>query len=466
MRIQLGKIRRKDEMIKMLSIAIAAVSMLVGANAGAAVSEDQVARLGKDLTPIGAERAGNAEGTIPEWTGGITKPPEGWTPDQPRPDIYAKDPILFSIDASNVDQYADKLSVGQIELIKRYKGYRMDIYATHRPCAFPEWIYERSKKNAREAKLDKDNVFLVDGWGPFLFPIPKTGAELIWNHTNGYNGNGKIEYNAIIVPTKSGDFTTVTEKAVFFPLQGNPEITSIEQADGIATYFFLEKLGPARLAGEIILVHELVNGDRRAWLYNPGQRRVRRAPTVAYDNPIVATESLMVNDQARGMNGILDRFDFKLIGKKEMYIPYDNWKIYGADQSKTYEEMFGPQYPIREMHRYELHRVWVVEATVRKGKRHLFSKRVFYIDEDSWVIAVEDIYDQRGGLWRVMEQWPVLAWEVPTCTADGSYSYDLVAGRYVADRVKTHEPPQEYNVIEKLNAADFTPDAIRNRGKR
>jgi len=448
----------------MISVSLA---LLAGA-AAAKVGQDEAAHLGKDLTPIGAERAGNAEGTIPEWTGGVTKPPPGWTPDQPRPDLYADDPILFSIDASNVDQYADKLSPGQIELIKRYEGYRMDIYPTHRPCAFPQWVYENSKINAVESTLDDDHVFLTNGWNPFLFPIPKSGAEVVWNHTAGFIGLGKIENNAIIVPTKSGDFTVVTEQARYFPFFGDPNVHTLEEAKGITSYFLLEKIGPARLAGEIILVHELVNGDRRAWLYNPGQRRVRRAPTVAYDNPIVATESLMVNDQGRLINGILDRFDFKLVGKKEMYIPYDDFRIYGADQSKTYEEIFGAKYPRRDLHRYELHRVWVVEGTLRPGKRHLFSKRVLYLDEDSWVATVEDIYDARGGLWRVMEEWPVLAWEVPTCTADGSYSYDLVAGRYVADRTKVHEPVQDYLARQKglVDPQEFTPDAIRRRGKR
>jgi len=445
-------------------VALATVLTFIVGNAGAIAPDEEISKLGNALTPVGAERAGNANGTIPEWTGGITSPPDGWTWKEPRPDPFANEKPLFTIDKSNYLDHANKLTPGQIELIKRYEGYSMNIYPTHRTCAYPEWVYERTKKNAGRAKLDANDVYLTDGWGPFLFPIPQSGAEVIWNHTMGYLGDGMIGYNAIITPTKSGKFTVVHELDRIFPVFGDPNIDSIEDANGIGSYFLQEKLGPARLAGEVILVHELLNEKRRAWMYNPGQRRVRRAPTVAYDNPIVATESLMANDQARLFNGELDRFDFKLIGKKELYIPYNNFALDISDLS--YEEIFGNRYPRRDLFRYELHRVWVVEATVREGKRHLFNKRVFYLDEDSWTAVAEDIYDKRGEIWRVMEQWPKLVWEVPTCAKDGSLSYDLVAGRYVADRQKTHEPPTNWQAAPLFNPAMFTPDALRRMGRR
>lgn len=470
-RMATGK-RRSDAMRKVMGIAtlvgvaFTATLLIYASAASAKAPEDQIARLGKDLTPVGAEQAGNAAGTIPAWEGGMSEPPEGWTTDQKRPNPFADEKPLFIINRDNVDEYKDQITVGQMELIKRYDGYEMHVYPTHRTCAFPQWVYDRTKKNAGRSQLDADDVYLVEGWGPFLFPIPNTGAEAMWNHTLGYTGDGKIGYNAIIVPTKGGRFTVVHERDQFFPLFGDERIDTIEDAKGIATYFMIEKLGPARLAGEVVLIHEMVNEKRRAWLYNPGQRRVRRAPTVAYDNPIVATESLMTNDQARLFNGELDRFDFKLLGKREMYIPYNNFALDITDLS--YKEIFGPKYPRRDLIRYELHRVWVVEATVREGKRHLFSKRTLYLDEDSWTAVTEDIYDKRGQIWRVMEQSPRLAWEAPTCTADGSFNFDLVAGRYVADRQKTHEPLQNWTarsdgLVEKDS---FMPDSLRRKGKR
>jgi hypothetical protein len=461
--------RRRAEATGAACIALAtALALALAATAAwAKAPEDQVARLGKDLTPVGAERAGNADGTIPEWTGGVTAPPPGWKPGDPRVDPFKDDAKLFSIDASNVDQYADKLAPGQIELIKRYQDFRLDVYPTRRSCAFPDWIYEKTRHNARVAHLDEDNIYLEEGWNGVLFPIPNNGAEVIWNHTTTFFGRGKIEYNAIIVPTKSGAIVPVKERAIYDAHIHDPNLSSLKEAKGRMCSFLLETLSPPRVAGELILVHEMANEPRRAWIYNPGQRRVRRAPTVAYDNPVAGAESLITNDQGRMFNGMLDRFDWKLLGKKEMYILYNNFRI-NNDRSLKYTEFMGAQYPRRDIFRYELHRVWVVEATVKEGKRHLFSKRVFYLDEDSWGANHEDIYDRRGGLWRIMEGGPKLIAKLPTCIQDGTFSYDLAAGRYVADRIKTQEPEADWLAGQegRIDPNIFKPDSLRRMGRR
>jgi len=211
----------------------------------------------------------------------------------------------------------------------------------------------------------------------------------------------------------------------------------------------------------------MVNDQRRAWLYNPGQRRVIRAPTVGYDNPLAGTESLMTNDQVRLFNGIIDRFDWKLVGKQELYVPYNAFNI-NYSRGITYKEMFGPEYPKRDLIRYELHRVWVVEATRKPDTRHVFSKRVLYLDEDSWTALVEDIYDDAGKLWRTMEGLMVPIAEVPTCNLDGTFSFDLVAGRYVADRVRAEEPEDDWLAGRegRIPQGIYTPDALRRQGLR
>jgi len=433
----------------------------------AAVSAEEAARLGRDLTPVGAERAGNAEGTIPAWTGGITEPPPGWKPGDPRVDPFAKDAMLFSIDQSNVAKYADKLSPGQVALIRQYDGYRMEVYPTHRSCGYPDWVYEATLKNATTARLDEDQVYLASGWHPVLFPLPSNGAEAIWNHQYAFFTEGKIEYYATLTPTSSGDMTPTRLKFTYDTRMFNPKWKSFEEAQGRSASVLLDRFGPPVLAGQVVLVHEMVNDQRRAWLYNPGQRRVLRAPTVGYDNPLAGTESLMTNDQVRLFNGIIDRFDWKLVGKQELYVPYNAFKI-NFSRDMTYKEMFGPRYPRRDLVRYELHRVWVVEATRKPGQRHVFSKRVFYLDEDSWTALVEDIYDDAGKLWRVMEGLMVPIAEVPTCNMEGSFSYDLVAGRYVADRVSAEEPADDWLAGRegRIPQGIYTPDALRRQGLR
>ena len=174
---------------------VAALCALTADGALAAVSEAEAARLGKDLTPVGAERAGNKDGSIPAWTGGITQPPAGWKVGQKRINPFKADKPLYSIDAGNVDKYKDKLSEGQVALVKTLKGYRMDVYPTRRSCGFPDFVYERTKVNAKEARL------AANGWGlekamgaAVVFPMPSNGAEAVWNHKLRYMGEGRAEY--------------------------------------------------------------------------------------------------------------------------------------------------------------------------------------------------------------------------------------------------------------------------------
>jgi len=447
-------------------LLVTAAGLLLFATA-AASDEREIARLGQDLTPVGAERAGNESGTIPAWTGGLAGSPPDWKVGDQRLDPFADDAPLFSIDASNVDVHAEKLSPGQIALIQRYDGYRMDVYPTRRSCAFPDWIYEATRRNAESARLDADQVYLKKGWHPFLFPLPRNGAEAIWNHMFAFLSKGKIEFYAIVVPTRFGDMTPVREKFVYLGRMYDPAFESLEAAEGRVASAMLERLAPPRLAGQVFLVHEMVNEERRAWAYNPGQRRVRRAPTVAYDNPLAGTEGLMTNDQVRMFNGIIDRFDWKIVGKRELYVPYNTFRV-NHSKDLRYREILGPRYPRRDLIRYELHRVWVVEATLKAGRRHVFGRRVFYLDEDSWLAVTQDLYDRKGNLWRVMEGMHVPIAEVPTCALDGTFSYDLVAERYVADRIKTEEPADDWLAGRegRVSEAIFTPDALRRMGRR
>ena len=83
----------------------------------------------------------------------MTQVPAGWKPGHLDP--FKDDKPAFSIDASNVDKYADKLSAGQLALFKAYKGYRMDVYPTRRTCPVPDFVAAQTKKNATAAKIPR-----------------------------------------------------------------------------------------------------------------------------------------------------------------------------------------------------------------------------------------------------------------------------------------------------------------------
>jgi Protein of unknown function (DUF1329) len=454
-----------SSMLRCLFAAAAALAW--AATAGAGPSEEQIARLGKDLTPVGAERAGNADGTIPAWTGGVTTAPAGWKPGDTRPDLFADDKVLFTIDASNVDRYADRLAAGQIALIKRYDGYRMNVYKTHRSCALPEEYYEAAKQNARTASVD-EQCFLEGGIREPLFPLPQNGCEAIWNGSRarfeGQVGADKVAVQAIV--TRGGDYyLSRTQERQYFKIY-DPKIKTFDGLEGWATKTIALTLSPAKQAGEITLVNVTIDGHLNTWLYNPGQRRVRRAPNFVYDNPVPAWDGLVNIDQVNGYVPPMDRYQWKLLGKKEMYIPYDAARI--RSKNLKYSEIIGPRYPQRDLLRYELHRVWVVEADLRPDQRHMMPKRVFYMDEDTWAIVHSDNYDKHGELFRISEHHPEVIWELPSCLPTTSFYYDLPSGRYVAADLQNEEPEEDYLAGNKGLVTDdgFTPDAMRRMGRR
>lgn len=447
-------------------IAAAMVAAFAAAGALAAATDQEVARLGKDLTPVGAVRAGNKEGTIPEWKGGDLKAPAGWKVGQKRPDPYAADRKLFSIDASNVDKYADKLSPGQVAVVKALKGYRMDVYPTRRTCGFPDFVYERTRTNAKEAKL------AANGWGlekaigaAILFPIPKTGAEAIFNHKVRYMGEGRIEYYSSIF-SNVRDFTPLAQDQWTIVPIHDPKSKGAEDVKGVEMKLLNEVVSPPARTGELILAHWFFNKTSDAWLYFPGQRRVRRAPSFAYDNPIPGYENLETVDQYPMFAGAMDRYNWKLVGKQEMYIPYNSYGL--IDKSRKYKDIYGHEYVNRDLMRYELHRVWKVEATLKEGMRHLFAKRVFFLDEDSWAMMVADLYDAQDKIWRVQESSIYPAWEIPACVGQEFVSYDLNIGRYIAENATQERPETDWLAGRegRIDGKKFNPDELRRHGER
>ncbi|MDH3924904.1 MAG: DUF1329 domain-containing protein, partial [Xanthomonadales bacterium] len=444
----------------------ACIGLAVGmGQAWAGAKPDQVNRLQEDLTPMGSERAGNADGTIPEWTGGITSPPAGYSPGDHHPNPWPEDKPLFRIDGTNYQQYADKLSVGQQATFAKYPDtYYMDVYQSRRSTSFPEHIYEMTAKNAATARLAENGEGVLDAAEGFPFPFPENAYELMWNHKLKYKGVGGTRYNTQIAPTANGSFSVTVIREELLGLYYKRGVT-IADINNILLYFFQEVESPARLAGNILLVHETLNQQelaRQAWIYNPGQRRVRRAPNVAYDNPGTASDGLRTNDMTDMFNGAMDRFDWKVIGKQEMYIPYNS---YGAHaEGVTPDDFVRPGHLNPELMRYELHRVWVVEANLKDGMRHINPKRTFYLDEDSYQIVLIDHYDARGQLWRASEGHCINYYDVPTYWSTIEAHYDLQSGRYVAQGFDNTMPVNTFNV--EMQPGQFTPQALRTRGRR
>ena len=431
----------------------------------AEIPADQVARLGNDLTPLGGERAGNEDGTIPPWEGGLTQPPAGYQPGQYYIDPFLNETAKFTITANNMDQYTDKLTEGHKALLKTYSdSFKMHVYPTHRTAAAPQRIYDATKQIATTAMLTPDGNGVENAVIGIPFPIPKNGLEAIWNHFLRWRTDYVDRKIIQAAPTRSGDYTIV-QFSDQFNLVYSQEGMTTDKLKNLIGYFRQEVTAPARLAGGITLVHETLNQNkenRKAWVYNPGQRRVRRAPNIAFDNPGTASDGMRTNDQFDMYNGSPERYDWKLVGKKEMYVPYNNYKL--QDPSLKYSDILKPLHINQEYARYELHRVWVVDATLKQGARHLYKRRTFYIDEDSWQILVVDQYDNRDQMWRVSEGFAMNYYNVPNLWTSLEVHTDLQAGRYLAIGLFNESTPYNFDVT--FDAGDFTPAALRRAGIR
>lgn len=447
------------------SLLSAVIGLTVVGSAHAGAKPDQVDRLGKDLTPMGSIRAGNADGTIPEWTGGITKPVAGYKEGGHHPDPFADDKILFTITADNYKNYLEHLTAGQVAMFKRYpKTFKMNVYPTRRSASFPQRIYDKTKENGKTGVLVGSGEGVANVAEGFPFPFPENAYELMWNHKLKYKGTGGVRYNNQITPTVGGDYTLIRLREEFFGKYYIPGNT-IEDINNILLFFYQVIEAPARLAGQVLLVHETMNQKetpRQAWVYNPGQRRVRRAPNVAYDNPGTASDGLRTNDMTDMFNGAMDRFDWKLTGKKEIYVPYNSYKAH-SDQVQV-KELVQPGHLNPDYMRYELHRVYVIEASLKEGVRHINSRRTFYLDEDSYQILLADHYDNRGKLWRFSEGHSINYYEVPLFWSTVEVHHDLESGRYLAVGLDNQD---KMNVFHSpLSESNYTPAALRKRGRR
>jgi hypothetical protein len=452
------------------SLKFAAAMLLASSASLAAVTEQDAARLGAQLTPMGGEKAANADGSIPAWTGGIKSPADAgfpnYRPGQHHPDPYASDKPLFTITPANMGQYADKLTEGHKRLLQTYKGtYKMVVYPTHRSAAFPQRIYDATKRIATTATLTANGNGVTGAVEGVPFPIPTQGVEVFWNHVLRYRADTGARSFGQAPVTASGAYTLVKFKDEFLFRYMNPGVTEAS-LDNVIIYFIQETVAPARYAGEVLLVHETLDQskeNRRAWVYNPGQRRVRRAPNVAFDNPGTNSDNLRTSDQYDMYNGSPQRYDWKLVGKKEIYVPYNSYRL--NSNTVKYADLLKKNHINQDLARYELHRVWVVDSTLKAGISHVYSRRTLYVDEDSWQILAVDCYDRRGQLYRVQEGHVINYYEVPNLWTTLELVMDLSNGRYLALGLQNEEP-RSYDFTIKRTPADYQPNALQRRGVR
>ena len=410
------------------TLLIASVAAL-SCSAQAAVTAEEAKALGTTLTEFGAIKAGNKEGTIPAYTGGLTKAPAGFKPGSGFwANPFPGEKPLFRIDAKNVDQHADKLSEGQKHLIKKYPAYYLDVYPTHRTAAYPAKVLAATLRNATTCRANQDYTVVDTACrGGMPFPIPKTGYEVMWNLLLRYAGDT--------------DMTTTSHHSWLVDSTGRPTMTSDQFTRTESPYYQVDlkdrdpqmfwrtysvTKAPARKSGQFSMLTDYLDMDakpRRAASYTPGQRRVKLAPEFTYDTPVSELGGATFFDELFLFSGKMDRFDFKLVGKKEMYLPYNNYVHYS--ECKDEAQFSGAPHLNPACERWELHRAWVVEAKLKPGQRHSYSRRMYYLDEDGSGAGMFDAFDQGGVIYRAMVNMMIQLYDLPSPYAVKSATYDF-----------------------------------------
>ena len=435
---------------------------LLAASAGATVSSDEAAKLKTTLTPFGAEKAGNADGSIPAWTGGYTTAIPGFKNGGRRGDPFASEKPLYTITAENMAQYASRLTDGTQALLKKYpKTFRVDVYKTHRTAAAPQWVYDNTFKNATSARLDGEVV--KGAFGGIPFPVPKSGKEIVANNDLHWRGEAWAADFRGYLGTATGQRVLSVEGVGDFQMpyyaQGQDD-----KFNGDYWLIRLVNSGPPVRAGEAITGRQNLDQDKtQVWVYLTGQRRVRKLPNACCDTPTPATSGVASFDEVDVLSGRTDRFDWKIVGKQEMLIPYNSNRLHTPtkDSDVLMANHLNPDHV-----RWELHRVWVIESTLKPGQRHQAPKGRYYIDEDTWVAVLGDRWDANGQLWKTLWAHPVVMPDLPATTPQQQWGFnDLLSGAWYASGV-VNERAQHYRIVPRWADGFFTPDAMAGEGVR
>lgn len=442
---------------------------LVASAAMADVPANVANRLGQDLTPMGAEKAGSSAG-VGSWSGqridgsALLQGYDGGA----LPNPYASDKPLYTITAANAGDYDAQLTTGQKAMLATYPDtFKLNVYESRRSCTYPDFVYKAAKRNAEVGKVVDGGNGISESIMASPFPIPSSALEIVWNHTLRYRGERVARDFNYAAPTASGDYTlTYTRDEIVFSYS-DAQNSRAEDLNNISIWFVAYTSAPARRAGNVVLVHETLNmakEGRKAWTYSPGTRRVRRAPNIAYDNPVTNGDGLGTSDQYDGYNGAPDRYDWTVVEKAEKLSQQNNYQAVLT----PYEELLQPGHANQDVMRYELRRQWVVEGNLKGNARHIYAKRVLRMDEDSSQMSAGEMYDGRGELWRIQEigQAPDFRPEAQVCwTTGGEFTYDLLAGRYLGLAMKSGRPANFVTGLERLTPDYYTPANVRRLGR-
>ncbi len=372
------------------------------------------------------------------------------------PDPFVNDEVLFEINGDNYLSYADKiLTAGQIEMFESYPDtFKMKVYKSRRSCAVPPEVTDLTINNA----VLTDNGEGLEGVvGSIPFPNPTEALHHVWNHILRYRGVDIYGSSPFFIVNPDGSTTFGAGEAIA-KNYWNP-FTKNEK--GLQGMIMSKVTQPPRLADASLLVIESLNAlkkPRQAWVYNPGTRRVRRAPDIAYDYKPSANQGLTTTDQFDGFNGAKDRYEWTLIGKQQRLMPYNAYKFH----EEPIDQLLTAYHVNQEFLRYELVNVHVVNASLKDDKRHIIPKRIMYFDSDSHNMLVEETYDDKQEIMSYREFPIINFYDQPMCLSIHSATYDFATKRYQLTNVRSSDIPKiQWRLEEPHDEKKFTPEGLK-----
>jgi len=422
-----------------------------------------------ETTVIGATVSGNKEGSIPSYSGEKIITPAGWEMGQHYVDPFKVDDVKFRISSKNLSKYDSKLALGQKTLLQRNDDYSLPVFQSRRTATYPEYILEGTSYNAKNARLTRAGTGLKNFKQGFPFPEltenKQTAAlQAVWNHIARYRG-GNVERTVVQATVfDNGDFVPVKLYQRYTRTEHLKSKPKIEE--GNVLFYYLDRItSPARLSGTTLLIHETLDQSkeyRRAWLYNQAYKRVHRVPGAAYDAPVPGTYGLKTADSYDMFNGSPDKYEWQYQGKQELYIPYNAYRL--ASNKLKYRDLLKSSTINADHTRWELHRVHKVEARLKTGQRHIYAKRIFYLDEDTWTIVLAELYDNRGELWRISEGHMINYYDIDLPYFAMEVTYDLLSNRYNVFGLSNEESHSyTFKKVFKLN--DYIPNTLRRNSR-
>lgn len=406
---------------------------------------------GGGLTPIGAIAAPDPDAGVGAWLPAATAPADMQA-------LIAADVPLAAVGGRDSGGYADFVAPGHRALLEKHPGHRLNVYPSRRVAFFPDAISAASRGNAATARLDGHDSIAGARLGlPFV--QPRSGLEAMWNHRLRYRGDAMQLQSTMVIVGADGPGRPVTQRKVALNAYAN---LSARLDPSMLFYGYRAQAGSKFSPSYLVLQHEPVRTDNErklVWIRQESGKMLR-VPGGPQDIGTTPSQGLLLLDMYDMYGGEADygAYTWTLRGRRPLLVPYNAVALAGGAVPRA--ELLTPGHPDPRFLRYEVHRVWVVEATLLPRRAHLFKRRVFYLDEDSWNIVLVENYLADGTLARVQECGVVqdFVHAIPECRP--VFVHDLPGDRYLADDL-LDSPADRLVNVRGLEPDDFSPAKVR-----